>query len=100
MRAPAGGGLVPNPLATSDAGVSAGEVWGAIIGANVGAAEACGVAPDRLSRYLERVDAQLESLRLAADDRERYAQALADARKKSAALSRDADECSTIAQAL
>lgn len=99
--APAAAGALPRmPLSTSGAEATAEQVWGEVIGGNVGAAQSCGGGNSKIEAYRDRAQRYLSLRHLGSTLPGDYQLAYEDARRKSASVPRREDECAEILAAL
>ncbi|MGO1720994.1 MAG: hypothetical protein ACTHZI_12490 [Luteimonas sp.] len=90
-----------NPLSTSDADATPGQVWGEIIGKNVGAAQSCGIDESRIAGYLEGLKWQIRMVNGEASSADSdYQLAYEHARESAAAQERDEHACVEILAAI
>ncbi|MGO3128017.1 MAG: hypothetical protein ACTIJY_08090 [Luteimonas sp.] len=95
-RPPPQAGVLP----TSTRETEPAAVWGAVIGGNVGAAQACGAEQTRLQSYLDSVAPQIEQAAGTPDAMQSYREAYEQARSHAAALSRDTEACRQVLASL
>lgn len=101
-RGPAPSG-VPQPptfMSTSGADATAAQVWGEVIGSNVGAAQSCGATDLQISDYLEQVRWHVALLDTRSSPSADYVRAYELSRAKSAAVARSEDACREILSAM
>lgn len=90
-----------NPMSTSDADATPAQVWGEIIGKNVGAAQSCGVGQARIDGYLEGLKWQIRMVGgEASSPGNDYQHAYEQARASAAAQVRGEDACAEILSAI
>lgn len=87
-------------ISTSGAGTTAAQVWGEVIGSNVGTAQSCGASESQVADYLEQVQWHVAQLGTQSAPPEDYLLAFEQSREKSASVARDEDECEEILLAL
>lgn len=98
--APTGGPQPHALMSTSGADATAGQVWGEVIGSNVGAAQSCGASESQVADYLEQVQWHVARLGTQSTPPQDYLQAYEQSRGKSASVVRGEDECKEILSAI
>lgn len=101
---PASGGIAAglqhqSLMSTSGPDATAGQVWGEVIGNNVGVAQSCGASESDVATYLEEVQWQVAWLG-GSGPPDVYLQAYEQAREKAASVVREQDECGEVLAAL
>lgn len=89
-----------DPLSTSSAQAHPADIWGRVIGGNIGAAQACGASEARIARHLEGVAWQVAQVTGDAQARSRYDAAYDQARTQAADAPRSPDQCRQVLAAL
>lgn len=92
--------LPRTPLSTSGPETTAEQVWGEVIGGNVGAAQSCGASASKVEAYRDRAQRYLVLRHMGSTLPGDYSLAYEDARRKSASTARGPDECVEILAAL